>query len=293
MNIGEKIKKLRTAKLMTQSELVGNEITRNMLSRIEHGAATPSLETICYIASRLNVSPGFLLAEEGDEQIYYKHNEIVGIKKLYGGGDYRLCRDICLHAESAEDDEIQMILGECNLAIAIEEFHHGNLRECCFYLDQAVDCCERTIYRTDHIPAISAVYFQYMRRISATLSSDVLDEGEVNVYPSLGGEFCRYAAAIEAAEQGNEQMARGLMAVSPSDSPYVLHYDAKELMERGDYGRAYGKLHSILLSEESLPEPVLYFVFCDLEICCREIRDFKGAYEYSIDKMELAQKLLA
>ena len=93
--------------------------------------------------------------------------------------------------------------------------------------------------------------------------------------------------------RSEEQMARSLLAVSVSDSPYVMHYDARELMAQGDYGRAYGMLHSILLGEESLPEPVLYFVFCDLEICCREIRDFKGAYEYSIDKMELAQKLLA
>ena len=293
MNIGEKIKKLRTAKLMTQSELVGNVITRNMLSRIEHGAATPSLETICYIASRLNVSPGFLLAEEDDELIYYKHNDIVGIKKLYESGDYRLCRDICLHSESAEDDEICMILGECNLAIAIDEFNRGKLRESCAYFDQALECCESTIYRTGHIPAIAAVYFRFMRRISVTLSSNVLDEGEVNIYPSLGEDFCRYAAAMEADEQGNDQMARSFISVSSSDSPYVLHYDAKNLMEQGDYGRAYGKLHSILLSEESLPEPVLYFIFCDLEICCREIGDFKGAYEYSIDKMELAQKLLA
>ena len=293
MNIGEKIRELRLAKLMTQSELVGNEITRNMLSRIEHGAATPSLETICYIASRLNVSPGFLLAEEGDEQIYYKHNEIVGIKKLYQSGDYRLCRDICMHSESMEDDEIQMILGECNLSIAMEEFHRGNLRDCCSYLDQAVECCDRTMYRTDRIPAMAAMYFQFMRRISATLSSNVMDEGEVNVYPALGDAFCRYAAAVDAVERGEEQMARSLLAVSVSDSPYVMHYDARELMAQGDYGRAYGMLHSILLGEESLPEPVLYFVFCDLEICCREIRDFKGAYEYSIDKMELAQKLLA
>ena len=53
MQIGEKIKKLRTAKLMTQSELVGGEITRNMLSRIENGAAQPSMATVKYIAERL------------------------------------------------------------------------------------------------------------------------------------------------------------------------------------------------------------------------------------------------
>ncbi len=40
MTIGEKIKKIRTAKLMTQSELAGSEITRNMLSRIENGFAS-------------------------------------------------------------------------------------------------------------------------------------------------------------------------------------------------------------------------------------------------------------
>ena len=73
MKIGEKIKKLRTAKLMTQSELAGSEITRNMLSRIENGAALPSLGTILYIASRLNVSPGFLISEGSDEDIYYKY----------------------------------------------------------------------------------------------------------------------------------------------------------------------------------------------------------------------------
>ena len=54
--IGEKIKRLRCAKLMTQSELVGGEITRNMLSRIENGAAQPSLDTLRYIAKKLNKS---------------------------------------------------------------------------------------------------------------------------------------------------------------------------------------------------------------------------------------------
>ena len=81
MQIGEKIKKLRTAKLMTQNELVGGEITRNMLSRIENGAAQPSMATVKYIAQRLNVSVGFLLAEEEDEILYFKSAEINNIKK--------------------------------------------------------------------------------------------------------------------------------------------------------------------------------------------------------------------
>ena len=39
MEIGEKIKRLRSAKLMTQAELAGDHITRNMLSCIENGVA--------------------------------------------------------------------------------------------------------------------------------------------------------------------------------------------------------------------------------------------------------------
>ena len=43
MNVGEKIRKLRLEKMMTQSELSGDQVTRNMLSLIEKDKAVPSL----------------------------------------------------------------------------------------------------------------------------------------------------------------------------------------------------------------------------------------------------------
>ena len=289
VNVGQKIKRLRTAKMMTQSELVGGEITRNMLSRIENGAANPSLETIQYIAGRLNVSPGFLLADEADEQIYLKHNEISNIKRAFMTEDYRICRDMCMNARSNTDDEIQFVLAECNLAIAIEEFNSGNLRHACEYFDEALECCEKTIYRTDSVVAFVGIYFRYMRRLSATLASNVIDEGEVNIYPSLTDAFCRYAYALEQTELKNDVYVR---EPGRKESPFTLHLEAKKQMEVGDYRSAYEMLHSILVGESAIPEPILYFVFCDLEICCREIQEFRGAYEYSINKIELLQKLL-
>ena len=63
MNIGEKIKNLRMSKMMTQQELAGEHITRNMLSRIENGFALPSMQTLLYISDKLGVPAGFLLAE--------------------------------------------------------------------------------------------------------------------------------------------------------------------------------------------------------------------------------------
>ncbi len=290
MTIGEKIKKLRIAKLMTQSELVGSEITRNMLSRIENGSANPSLDTVRYIAERLNVSPSFLLADEEDEKIYRKHKEIDGIKQAFMTEDFRICRDMCLHAQSASDDEIQMILAECNLLVGIEEFNNGNLRVACAYLDAAIESCGRTLYRTDWIVATAGLYFRYMRRFSATLSSNVIDEEEVNIYPSMTDEFCRYAYATEQMER--KESIDIIESIVRRGSPYALHMEAKLRMQEGQYEQAYDCLHRILLHDSTVAEPMLYFVFCDLEICCREIRDFKGAYEYSIDKVELFQKLL-
>ena len=293
MNIGEKIKKLRTDKLMTQSELVGTEITRNMLSRIENGAANPSMDTVCYIAKRLNVSPGYLLADEQDEQIFRKHREIVNIKKAFMNEDYRICRDMCMSAESGDDDEIQMILCECTLAIGVENFNLGNLRESCELLDEAIESCSKTLYRTDHIVATAGMYFRFLRLLSATLSSNVIDEGEINIYPALTDNFCRYALLFEELTEGNVTDDSKILNIGKADSPFVLHLLARSRMASGRYNEAYGDLQAILRGETAIPQPVLYFVFSDLEICCKEMEDFKGAYEYSNGKLELMQKLLS
>ncbi|MBR2353049.1 MAG: helix-turn-helix transcriptional regulator [Clostridia bacterium] len=295
MNIGGKIKKLRTAKLMTQSDLAGEEITRNMLSRIENGSANPSLETICYLAKRLHVSPGFLLTEEEDEGIYFKKSETDAIKRAMREGNYQIAADMCRHTECGEDDELRMILAECNLSLAIEAFYDGRLRECATLLDEAVDAGEKCFYRMDHISATAAVYFWYMCRISATLDSNVLDEELVNVFPAMNDAFCRYAMILKerSSEEGDGGLVRALEALTEGESAYTLHLDAEKWMEEGDFKQAYELLHRILIEEIPVPKPVLYFVFCDLEVCCREREDFKGAYEYANNKLVILQQMLS
>lgn len=287
MKLGEKIKKLRIAKLMTQSELAGGEITRNMLSRIEHGAAQPSLDTLKYLADRLGVTMGYLLSDGDDEIIYVKHTQMSNIKTSYLAGDHRICRDMCLRLGGESDDEIGLILAECTLGIAIEEFEHGRLREACEYFDLAIEACTRTVYNTSHVFAICATYFKYMRTISATLSSNQIDENDVPIWASLSDSFCLYAGAFLS------MCDKQVPMVKPHGStPYALHIEAMEHIAAGEYRQAHNKLHEILVSEMIVPEPMLYFIFGDLENCCKQMEDFKGAYEYSINKVGLLQKLL-
>ena len=68
--LGLKIAYYRKLQGMTQEELAGEHITRNMLSRIENGFALPSLPSLLYISDRLSVPPGYLLAAENEEFHY-------------------------------------------------------------------------------------------------------------------------------------------------------------------------------------------------------------------------------
>ena len=294
MKIGEKIKKMRTAKLMTQSELAGSAITRNMLSQIENGVAQPSLDTVRYLAMRLNVSPGFLLAEGSDEQEYLKYQEIVNIKKAYMSENYRICRDMCLHADMASDDEICLILAECNLEIGIEEFNAGNLHASIEYFDGAMEACAETIYHTETVVARAALYIRYIRLVSAALSSDFADEDQINVFPALIDDRHRYLmwmCEFEKAEMSESSYATEHF-FTEMGTPYELHAAARLRIRRRDYAGAYACLRDILMKESAIPEPMLYFVFSDLDVCCRELGDFQRAYEYVNNKMALLQKML-
>ena len=53
MELGEKLKQARLDAGLSQRQLCGEEITRNMLSLIENGAAKPSMKTMQYLAARL------------------------------------------------------------------------------------------------------------------------------------------------------------------------------------------------------------------------------------------------
>ncbi|MBQ8432263.1 MAG: helix-turn-helix transcriptional regulator [Clostridia bacterium] len=291
MNIGEKIRDLRIAKLMTQSELAGNRITRNMLSCIENGTAHPSLSTILYIAERLNVPAGFLLAEEGDEIVYRKMNSLANIKRAYAAGDMWGCRSLCFSGCPDPDDEICLLLADCDTGIAIQEFWKGRLRSSCRFFDEALSYAEKTLYPTEHIQAQARVFFRFMQRISATLYSDVLDE-EKPLSLQYTSPFAAYAEAMEALDNGALASAQAYLDTHGETDFFTKHIRIRLLMAEAQYEVAGKMLLELLNSEDPLNEIGLYAVLCELEICCRETDDFKGAYTYANDRVQLLEQLL-
>ena len=63
MVLGERIKQARLERGLSQRQLCGDRITRNMLSLIESGKANPAMDTLQYLAARLGVGVSLLLGE--------------------------------------------------------------------------------------------------------------------------------------------------------------------------------------------------------------------------------------
>jgi transcriptional regulator with XRE-family HTH domain len=67
MDLGSKIRQARLDAGLSQRQLCGEEITRNMLSLIENGAAKPSMKTLTVLARRLGKPVGWFLEENAPD----------------------------------------------------------------------------------------------------------------------------------------------------------------------------------------------------------------------------------
>ena len=292
MQIGEKIKTLRQSKLMTQSELAGTQITRNMLSSIEHGTALPSLPTAIYLAERLNVPVGYLFAEGEEELGYRKMTAIANIRRAFAAKDFSGTLALVQTLPANEsDDELSFIRAQCEFGLARAALNEGRLRPAALALDRALRAAAQTIYDTGALRSRVAVYFRYLATVSSTISSDVLDVDEIENARALGDDVCEYVRALELLENGYEGVSAEFYARYP-DSPYGTRLLALEQMRAGDYPAALRTLEGLLPREDLTFGVLLYDVFGDLELCYRKNDDYKRAYEFAGSRLGLLERLL-
>src|SRR5215218_4133123 len=60
LRLGERLRQLRVAAGMTQTELAGDRFSKEYVSQIERGKTRPTGDTINWLASRLEVDAGYL-----------------------------------------------------------------------------------------------------------------------------------------------------------------------------------------------------------------------------------------
>lgn len=153
IELGKRIKEARLAKKMTQSELVGSFITRNMLSQIESGAALPSVKTLEYLAERLELPVGSFMDTSDNEEISdgIKSN-LLSAKSAFIKGDYATAAELARPLINSDyDDEGCAILARCMIknAKSCAENHENTLAV--KYAHDAMDYSERGIYKSREI----------------------------------------------------------------------------------------------------------------------------------------------
>ena len=91
MELGQKLKHARQAAGLSQRQLCGDVITRNMLSQIENGNAQPSMATLQHLAKQLGKPVSFFLDEEpasGNQQRILQARSATSEEKLRLLADY-------------------------------------------------------------------------------------------------------------------------------------------------------------------------------------------------------------
>ena len=144
MTIGEKIKSLRLSLGLTQAAICGDTITRNMLSRIENGAALPSLPTLQQLSKRLGVSAGYFLDDSDDPFPYLKVAMMPPIKEAYRQKNYAACLEMT--ASLPKDDELRFIEASSFLALGCDTYRQGHLTSAEHFFRQAIASSRETLY---------------------------------------------------------------------------------------------------------------------------------------------------
>ncbi|WP_226793249.1 helix-turn-helix domain-containing protein [Bacillus sp. B1-b2] len=99
MNMGERIKNARKEKGLRQSDLSGPNLSHAMISLIERGLANPSINTVKYISSKLDVDINYILFGETKGNIEEKvetinDNHISTLKSLIKLGRFKDAQEL-------------------------------------------------------------------------------------------------------------------------------------------------------------------------------------------------------
>lgn len=271
MELGEKLKNARLEAGLSQRQLCGEEITRNMLSQIEHGTARPSMDTLRYLAARLEKPVSFFLEEDG---VFSPNREVMEqVRNAFGRGEH----GVVLEALKAyrEPDPVYGTERKLLEALALLGAAEQAIRE------------DRLRYARELLTRMEAgedPYTCHLRRRRLLLLAKT-GEAALEVcrqLPDLDEELLLRAEAALAA--GDARRAGALLDAAQEQTVprwHLLRGDGYVL--EGDYEKAARCYHRAEDAQPQLTAP-------KLERCYRELGDYKRAYAYAC-KQRSCEKL--
>lgn len=267
MELGEKLKQARKEAGLSQRQLCGDKVTRNMLSQIEHGTARPSMETLGYFATQLGKPLSWFLDENtvlspnreaiaAGRQAIDRGDFDDAAKALerYAGPDEVYDREYRLMAWLAEIGIAERAIQEDREPYALRRLRQAEALEALPPLNKLPELRRRRLLVQGQLRGA------HPDRLCRHL-------------PDLDGELLlRAAGALEAEDPS--RAAALLDACARRDSPQWNFLRGRCYLLEKEYAQAEKCFH---LAENNFPRQVYPL----LEQCCREQGDYRQAYDYA------------
>ncbi len=256
MNLGQRLKEARLASGLSQRQLCGDTITRNMLSQIENGSARPSMETLRYLAGKLNKPMSYFLEER--LVVSVNQQRMLDAKAAFARDDAAKVLQLLEDYQGPDalfDAERGLLEALCYTELARRAIRQQRLPYARELLQKAEEV--HTVYPAEQLQRQFLLY-----EAGATASLPNMDEMLLVMADAAmaAGNNARAKALLEGMEDKNSTQWRRLMGLS--------------CFAAGEYAAAAQLLASV---EETYPKEVLP----KLEVCFRELGDYKRAYEYA------------
>ena len=260
MELGEKLKQARLEAGLSQRQLCGDEITRNMLSLIENGSAKPSMKTLHYLAGRLGKNISYFLEETA---VLSPNLEIMtSVRSLYDAGQYPEADRVLENYRSPDpvfDREKELL----HTLIRLELAREAIARERFLYASQLLR----------QTPVNTAYLAEDINRRRLLLLGTIPGQQVASRLPSLDSELL--LRAEEALAEGNFSRAVHLLeSMEDQKEPRRHLLRGKAELHQQNWQAAADHLE---IAEADFPREV----FPLLETCYRELGNFQKAYEYA------------
>lgn len=266
MELGEKLYQARVAAGLSQRQLCGEEITRNMLSQIEHGTAHPSMSTLRYLAGRLELPVSYFLEEEGTVSSNFGCMQTAWSK--FETGQIQEALD-ALEAFRLPD---KLCEREYSLLLSLVLLRLAELR----IQQERLPHARQLLARAEKIEEKHPWFLElkYRRILLQSRLEPVPEEmlPDVDVVLRLRSE-----RALKA--QKPEDAVRILEAAQNREAPEWNLLRGRTAFVMKEYGTAAKYLQNAEASDPAQTIPLL-------EICFREMGDFKTAYYYACKARE-------
>ena len=259
MELGQRIKEARLEKGLSQRELCGDMITRNMLSLIENGNAQPSMDTLRYLAYQLEKPMSYFLEEacvSPNQACILAARSAPAAQAMEILKDYRAPDPIF-------DPEYHLLRALSAMALAETAIEENRLPLARELLSHALDAGNATIYYTRDLERRRLLLCHRAKTASPAILAASLPDHREEI-------LLRAEAALE--EMDYPRCAALLDSLQERDERW--HFLRGEAcMKQKQYAQAAH--HYLETGKQD------HLVFSRLEICYRELGDFEKAYFYA------------